>query len=117
VLFANAFGWKIPYDNSVGKYVWEDGSMKMTFSILIILLAMVCTVPASACSLQKDKETGGACSIKDIKKVENQRMQEKVIFKSGKNLRPVKVSPEIKNPDEESCIFCLQKVIFGEKLP
>lgn len=89
--------------------------MKTTLSIMAILLVMVCATPVFAsCSLQSGKETGGACSIKDIKKVEKERMQEKVNLTGEKNLKPVKINPEIKNPDEEQCIFCLQKAIFGK---
>jgi len=77
---------------------------------------MFCAMPTFACASQSGNVTGGACSVKDIKKLENERMQEKVNFnlKGDKNLRPVKMNPEIKNPDEESCIFCIQKAILGK---
>jgi len=93
--------------------------MKMILRMLVILLAMFCVMPCFACP-QKGETTGGACSIKDIQNLEkSEKMQEKADFNlrglnGGKNLRPIKINPEIKNPDEESCIFCMQKAIFGK---
>ena len=104
-------------------YIWGYGSMKTALKTLVILFAMFCAMPIFACPSQSGDVTGGACSVKDIKKLENERMgqgmQEGVNFNlrglnGEKNLRPVKINPEIKNPSEESCIFCMQKAIFGE---
>lgn len=99
--------------------------MKMTLCMIISLLTMFSImqpfVQTSACPI-KGEATGSACSVKDIQNLENQRMQEKADFnlgglKEGKNLRPVKINPEIKNPEETSCIFCLQEGVFGKLKP
>jgi hypothetical protein len=93
--------------------VKEYGIMKTTLCMMAILLALSCAVPAFAsCSLDNGKLTGSACSVKDIQNLEKEKMQEKVIFKGEKNLRPVRINPEIKNPEESQCIFCLQKALF-----
>lgn len=90
--------------------------MKITINTLVIILVMLLTLPAFAvCPVHKGKLTGSACSINDIKNVENQRTQEKVNLKGEKNLRPVKVTPEIKNSEESQCIFCLQEALFGKE--
>ena len=89
--------------------------MKTTLCLLILTLVMSTTMQAFACPL-KGESTGGACSVKDIQNLEiNQRMgrmQEKDIAKDGKNLRPVKINPEIKNLDKSQCVFCLQQGLF-----
>lgn len=90
--------------------------MKMTLCMIISLLTMFSIMQASACPLKGEK-TGGACSVKDIQNLEKERMQEKVTITGGKNLRPVKINPEIKNPEETSCIFCLQEGVFGKLKP
>lgn len=94
--------------------------MKMILCALVSLSIMFASIQSSpqafACQL-KGESTGGACSVKDIKKLENQRMQEKVIVKEGKNLRPVKITPEIKNPEQTQCIFCLQEGLFEKVKP
>lgn len=95
--------------------------MKMTLCMIISLLTMVSMMQASACPI-KGEATGSACSVKDIQNLEKERMQEKADFnlgglKEGKNLRPVKINPEIKNPEETSCIFCLQEGVFGKLKP
>lgn len=90
--------------------------MKTTLNTLAILLTMIFAMQAFACPPQGENITGGACSVKDIKNLEKSKMQEGVNFnlKGEKNLRPVRLNPEITKPDESQCIFCLQKVIFGK---
>lgn len=95
--------------------------MKMTLCMIIFLLTMFSMMQASACPL-KGETTGGACSVKDIQNLEKSKRQEKADFNLGglngeKNLRPVKINPEIKNPEETSYIFCLQEVVFGKMKP
>lgn len=96
-------------------FMQEYRSMKMIFT-LITLLIMFFTMQAFACPLDKSGQiTGGACSIKDISKLEkSKKIQEKVNFniKEEKNLRPVKINSEITKPDERSCIFCLQEGVL-----
>lgn len=94
--------------------------MKMILCTLVslsIMFTMQPFVKTSACPLDKGNITGGACSVKELKNLENQRMQEKVIVKEGKNLRPVKITPEIKNPEQTQCIFCLQEGLFEKIKP
>jgi len=93
--------------------------MKMTLIMLTILLAMFGAVPVFAsCPVRNGELTGAACSVNGIKNLEKSKMQmqEKVDFnpKTERNLRPVKSNLEIRNPDEESCIFCMQEAIFGK---
>lgn len=90
--------------------------MKMIFCAVVSLSLMMVSMQAFACAL-KGEETGGACSVKDIKNLEKAKMQEKVDWQGGKNLRPVKISPEIKNPEQPQCIFCLQEELFGKIKP
>lgn len=93
--------------------------MKMILCAIVslsIMFTMQPFVKTSACPL-KGETTGGACSVKDIKNLENQKMQEKVIVKGGKNLRPVKITPEIKNPEQTQCVFCLQESLFEKIKP
>lgn len=90
--------------------------MKMTLCMIISLLTMFSMMQAFACPL-KGEPTGGACSVKDIQNLENQKMQETVNVKNGKNLRPVKISPEIKNPEQSECIFCIQERLFEKIKP
>lgn len=85
-------------------------------SLSMLFVSMQPFVQTSACPL-KGESTGGACSVKDIKNLENQRMQEKVIVKGEKNLRPVKINPEIKNPEQTQCIFCLKEGLFEKIKP
>lgn len=92
--------------------------MKMIFCAAVSLLLMCFSMQTFACSL-KGETTGGACSVKDIQRLENQRMQENTNFsgitKGEKNLRPVKLSPEVKNLEQTQCIFCLQEGLFGKE--
>lgn len=89
--------------------------MKMILC-MIFMLVILSTMQALACPL-KGEETGGACSISDIKNIEKTKMQEKAVVKEGKNLRPVKTTSEIKNPEQPQCIFCLQEGVFGKIKP
>lgn len=94
--------------------------MKMMLCALVSLSMIFASIQsysqAFACGLDKGNITGGACSVKDIKKLENQRMQGNTDFsgivKEGKTLRPVKITPEVKNPEQTQCIFCLQEGLF-----
>lgn len=93
--------------------------MKMMLCALVslsIMFTMQPFVKTSACPL-KGESTGGACSVKDIKNLEKAKMQEKVTVKEGQNLRPVQTSPEIKNPEQTQCIFCLQEGLFEKVKP
>lgn len=99
----------------------EYGIMKMTLCMIISLLTMFSIMQASACPL-KGETTGSACSVKELQKLEKQRTQDNAGFsgfnlKGEKNLRPVKLSPEVKNPEQTQCIFCLQESLFGKVKP
>lgn len=92
--------------------------MKMTLCMIISLLTMFSIMQASACPL-KGETTGSACSVKELQKLEKQRTQDNAGFsgfnlKGEKNLRPVKVNPEINKPNEGECIFCIQETLFGK---
>lgn len=90
--------------------------MKMTLCMIISLLTMFFMVQASACPI-KGETTGSACSVKDIQNLEKNKMQEKVNVTGEKNFRPVKITPEIKNPEQTQCIFCLQESLFEKVKP
>ncbi len=91
--------------------------MKMILCALVSLSIIFASMQAFACALDKGNITGSACSVKDIQNLEKAKMQEKVIIKEGKNLRPVKVTPEVKNPEQTPCIFCLQEGLFEKIKP
>lgn len=90
--------------------------MKMILCAILSLSLMVLSTQVFACAL-KGKETGSACSVKDIQNLEKNKMQETVSVKGGKNLRPVRITPEIKNPEQPQCIFCLQEGLFEKIKP
>lgn len=91
--------------------------MKMILCTLVSLSIIFSSMQAFACPLDKGNITGGACSVKDIQNLEKAKMQEKVTVKEGKNLRPVKITPEVKNPEQTQCIFCLQEGLFEKIKP
>lgn len=88
----------------------------MKMILCMIFMLTILSMQALACPL-KGETTGSACSISDIKKLEKTKMQEKAVVKEGKNLRPVKTTSEIKNPEQPQCIFCLQEGVFGKIRP
>lgn len=94
--------------------------MKNIFKMLAILLALFCTMPVIAnCTKQAGSMTGGACSIKELNNLEKiNRKQEKfsLNLKHRRNLRPVKLNPEITTPCNVYCLFNmdLQKDILGK---
>ncbi len=53
--------------------------MKMMLCALVSLSMLFASMQAIACPL-KGESNGGACSVKDIKKLENQKMQENYGF-------------------------------------
>lgn len=88
--------------------------MKKIFTKLVVIFAVLCTMPVWSCSREKGIVTGGACSIKELNSLEKSRNpQEKVNLNSKRerNLRPVRLNPEIIKPGEGSCVFgmCLKK--------
>jgi hypothetical protein len=92
-------------------------AVKEIFKTLVILLATFLVVPAFACS-QKNSGgfTGGACSIAEINNLEKSKsLQVKVNFNQEKNLRPVRIVPEMQKIISDNCIFgiCLEKKILG----
>lgn len=95
----------------------EYGIMKMIFCVVVYLSIIFSSMQAFACSLDKGQATGGACSVKDIQNLEKNKVQEKVNTRGEKNLRPVKITPEIKNPEQAQCIFCLQEGLFEKIKP
>lgn len=92
--------------------------MKNIFKMLVVLLAVFCTMPVIAnCTKQAGSMTGGACSLKELNNLEKSNMkQEKFSLKPKpqRNLRPVRLNSEITNPCNIYCIFNmdLQRDIF-----
>lgn len=90
---------------------------KIFFTTLAVIFAVQCTIPVWSCSLEKGIMTGGACSIKELNNLEKSRNPQKKVnlnSKGERNLRPVRLNPEITKPDEGSCIFgmCLNKTLL-----
>lgn len=90
--------------------------MKMIFCAIMSLSLICFSMQAFACPL-KGETTGSACSVKDIQNLEKAKMQETGFVKGEKNLRPIRITPEIKNPEQPQCIFCLQEELFGKIKP
>lgn len=91
--------------------------MKKILQTLVVLFAVFCTMPVWACSNKAGSMTGGACSISQLNNLgKNEKMQRKpnLLSKGERNLRPVKMVPEITNPDEVCYSFgmCLRQVIL-----
>lgn len=106
-------------------------SMKKIFKTLVIFVTVFCAVsilpsvnpfatPTFACAKKADDViTGSACSIAEINNLEKAKhSQEKVDFKlkNERNLRPVRLNPQIPKPMGDDCIFgnCLYKGVFGK---
>lgn len=88
--------------------------MKKILTTLVILFAASSVQFASACSQSSAESiTGAACSIKDLKALEKGKTsQEKVLSpQNEKNLRPVRMNPEMQKSDDDECLFgmCLTK--------
>lgn len=88
--------------------------MKKILTTLAVIFAVLCAMPVWSCSLEKGIITGGACSIKELNNLEKSRNpQEKVNLNSKRerNLRPVRLNPNIMKQDGGYCVFgmCLKK--------
>ena len=90
--------------------------MKTILCAILSLSIMMVSLQASACAL-KGTETGSACSVKELQNLEKTKMQETGFVKGEKNLRPVRITPEIKNPEQTQCIFCIQRGLFDKIKP
>lgn len=96
--------------------------MKKIFKTLVILVAVFCaaSTPTFACAKKAgDIVTGSACSIAEINNLEKAKhSQEKVDskLKNERNLRPVRLGPEIPKTTGDDCIFgnCLYKSVLGK---
>ena len=92
--------------------------MEKIFKILLILLCAFCTMPVFACSSDKaETVSGAACSISELNNLEKARTDKGRIdlnSKMGVDLRPVRITPEIKATEDKGCLFgkCLYKTIL-----
>lgn len=97
-------------------------SMKKIFKTLVILIAVFCaaSTPTFACAKKaSDIVTGSACSIAEInnlEKAKHSQVNDNFKMKNEKNLRPVRLSPEIPKTTGDDCIFgnCLYKSVLGK---
>lgn len=97
--------------------------MKKIFKTLVILVAVFCVasaIPSCACAKKAgDVVTGSACSIAEINNLEKAKhSQEKVDvkLKNERNLRPVRLNPEIPKTMGDDCVLgnCLYKSVIGK---
>lgn len=98
---------------SVGTYVWSVEAMKNIFKTLIVFFAVLCAIPTWSCSQNIGSMTGGACSIKELNNLEKNKT-EKVNFAKERNLRPVRLNPEITKLCDAYCVFGmnLQRILL-----
>lgn len=88
-------------------------------SLSLIMLAVLLSAPALACSKTNELTTGGACSIKELNNLEKTgAVQSKLTTKpKGElNLRPLKIESEMQKPQNSVCLFgdCIYKTLLGK---
>lgn len=92
--------------------------MEKVIKALLVLSFVFFAAPIWACDLKTGEQniTGAACSIKELNNLEkNKNAQNVVMPERNRDLRPIRLSPDIKNPADD-CLFgmCLQKTLLGK---
>ena len=96
------------------------GVMKKFFLVPVVLLVMLCGESVLACSQEATGNiTGGACSISELnnlEKAKNATEKASLDSKGVKDLRPVKLVPQVPKSNDDSCLFgmCIYKTLLGK---
>lgn len=88
----------------MGKYI----------KVLIVLLVVLCSTEVLACEQKTGNITGGACSVSELKALENNKTESDQMLQGEKDLRPIRKISITNRLGNDECLLgtCLYRTII-----